>query len=273
MNLYAISDLHLRHPKNLEALNELPKRFADDWLIVAGDIGEVDLLVRFAFSLLSERFARVFWTPGNHDLWTMPSDKSGRRGVAKYEHLVRMARHYGIVTPEDDFVEWPDTQNPYVIAPIFLGYDYSFRPSYVARENVLDWAAKGDVLSTDEALLHAAPFPDVDSWCRERCQLTESRLAAASQRAPLVLINHYPLRQDHAILPRVPRFTPWCGTTKTHDWHTRFRAKEVIYGHLHIRKRRELDGTSFREVSLGYPGQWEVDRGIAHYLQKILTTE
>lgn len=272
MNLYAISDLHLRHPKNLEALHELPKTFTDDWLIVAGDIGEEDLLIRYAFSLFSERFAKVFWTPGNHDLWTLPSDKSGRKGLAKYEHLIRIAHHYGVITPEDEYVEWPDPQNRHLIAPIYLGYDYSFRPQNVARDQVLDWAAAGDVISTDEALLHSSPYATADKWCQARCQETAVRLAAASQRAPLILVNHYPLRQDHAILPRVPRFTPWCGTTQTHDWHKRFRAAQVIYGHLHIRKRRQLDGTSFREVSLGYPGQWLPEVGVAHYLQKILTT-
>lgn len=278
MNLYAISDLHLRHPKNLEALSELPDTFADDWLIVAGDIGESDLLMRFAFSLLTERFARVFWTPGNHDLWTLPSDKSGpdgagRRGVAKYNHLVRIAQHYGVLTPEDPFVQWPDPHKPLLIAPTFVGYDYSFRPPDVSRDNVIEWAAAGEIASTDEALLHTSPHADMQAWCVERCRVTEPRLERAAKEAPLLLVNHYPLRQEHAILPRVPRFTPWCGTTLTHDWHSRFRAHMVIYGHLHIRKQRMLDGVVFREVSLGYPGQWQPERGVAHYLQMLLTFE
>ena len=39
MKLYAISDLHLGYEINREALKALPPH-PDDWLIVAGDVGE-----------------------------------------------------------------------------------------------------------------------------------------------------------------------------------------------------------------------------------------
>ena len=57
------------------------------------------------------------------------------------------------------------------------------------------------------------------------------------------------------MLPLIPRFTIWCGTRRTADWHRRFRAAAVVYGHLHP-KLRLLDGVRFHEVSLGYPRQW-----------------
>lgn len=68
-------------------------------------------------------------------------------------------------------------------------------------------------------------------------------------------INHFPLRQSHAVLPRIPRFVLWCGTRRTDDWHVRFRARAVIYGHLHIPRTHEEAGVVFQEVSLGYPRQ------------------
>jgi len=37
MKLYAISDLHIEHQLNSEALKALPA-FPEDWLIIAGDI-------------------------------------------------------------------------------------------------------------------------------------------------------------------------------------------------------------------------------------------
>jgi hypothetical protein len=70
-----------------------------------------------------------------------------------------------------------------------------------------------------------------------------------------VLINHFPLRRAHAVLPRIPRFSLWCGTTRTDDWHVRFRARAVIYGHLHIPRTHVEAGVAFEEVSLGYPRQ------------------
>ena len=43
----------------------------------------------------------------------------------------------------------------------------------------------------------------------------------------------------------------------------------MVYGHLHIRGTTWLDGVPFQEVSLGYPGQWEAERGIGAYLQEV----
>jgi UDP-2,3-diacylglucosamine pyrophosphatase LpxH len=54
----------------------------------------------------------------------------------------------------------------------------------------------------------------------------------------------------------VPRFCIWCGTTRTRDWHRRFRAAAVVFGHLHIPQQRMIDEVRFSEVSLGYPRQW-----------------
>lgn len=269
MHLYAISDLHLGHASNLEALDGLSS-YPDDWLIVAGDIGETDLLIRVGFSLLTQKFARVFWTPGNHDLWTMPSDNGGVRGVAKYEHLVSIAREYGVTTPEDEYVLWPGAGAPLLIAPIFVGYDYSFRPDEIAAHEVLNWAADDDVLCADEALLHPDPYVSRSQWCADRVRLTEARLDAASEVAPLILANHYPLRQEHAQLRRIPRFSPWCGTRLTTDWHTKYSVHTVIYGHLHIRTRRMVGQVPFHEVSLGYPKQWDPSKSIDQYLRQIL---
>lgn len=92
-----------------------------------------------ALDLLTKKFARVFWTPGNHDLWTLPDPKKPQssgfynvglcvslyfdllivyyyqtqtelkrlRGSARYERLVKNCREYNVVTPEDPYVMWP----------------------------------------------------------------------------------------------------------------------------------------------------------------------
>lgn len=274
MKLYAISDLHLGQKTNLYALTQLP-HYPDDWLIVAGDIGESTDHFHVAYSLLSERFARVLWTPGNHDLWTMPSqERNGDkppRGDRKYRELVEICRNYNVLTPEDPYVTWPDPEHPYLLAPIFLLYDYSFRPDDVAEEDVIAWAAEQDTVCADEALLHPDPYATRQAWCDARYQYTEQRLTAAAGKSPTILINHFPLRSEPLKrLRRIPRFTPWCGTKRTHDWHQRFNAHAVVYGHLHIRVTDVIDGVRFEEVSLGYARQWNQEIGMQGYLRQIL---
>jgi 3',5'-cyclic AMP phosphodiesterase CpdA len=99
--LYAISDLHLDYEVNRQALEALPSH-PNDWLILAGDIGQTTEDLHFALSILGDRFQRLLWVPGNHDLWTLPSDLPDRdeaRGEAKYEQLVAICRDYGVLTP------------------------------------------------------------------------------------------------------------------------------------------------------------------------------
>ncbi len=266
MRLLAISDLHLASTSNLDALTEMPA-FPQDWLIIAGDVAEHPDRVRLAFELLSERFAKLFWVPGNHDLWTV-SGIGG--GGAKYQAMVDVCRSCGVLTPEDPYVIWTGAGGPCVIAPLFLLYDYSFRPDHVALEEVVAWAREERAVCADELLLDAAPFASRIAWCHARCDLTAQRLAALNPALPTILVNHYPLRRDLVRIPRIPRFSPWCGTTRTEDWHLRFNARVVISGHLHVRHTDWRDGVRFEEVSLGYPRQWDRSRGIAAYMREIL---
>ena len=269
MKLFALADLHLRYEVTRTALRGL-RRHPGDWLIVAGDVGETEEHLRFALSVLNERFDRLFWVPGNHDLWTIPTRQGALRGREKYELLVEICREHGVLTPEDPYATFPDEKGSTVLAPTFILYDYTFRPDEVPVERAIEWAAEENIVCSDEVLLHPDPFPSRSDWCHERVRLTEPRLAEAAQRGPLVIINHFPLRQDLAVLPRIPRFSIWCGTRRTEDWHLRFGARAVIYGHLHIRSTHWRDGVRFEEVSLGYPQNWDPDRGIEPYLRQIL---
>lgn len=270
MHLRAISDLHLASAVNRDALEALEPH-GDDWLIVAGDVGEKFEHHRFAFQILTRRFARVIWVPGNHDLWAIPEERgeSALAGQERYDALVECARDHGVITPEDPYPVFDGPGGARIIAPLFLLYDYSFRPDHVARDQVNAWAREGKAMCADETFLAHAPWPSREAWCAHRVALTEARLAALPADLPTILVNHYPLRADLITIPRIPRFVPWCGTRLTHDWHRRFNASVVVSGHLHTRRTDWRDGTRFEEVSLGYPAQWDQDRSVASYLRDI----
>ena len=121
--------------------------------------------------------------------------------------------------------------------------------------------------SVDEDLLAPDPVLTRDSGA-PRVESTEAR-----RRPPpdvKLIVATLPLRADLAVLPRIPRFSIWCGTTKTSDWHRRFNVEAVVYGHLHLRSSRQIDGVSFEEVSLGYPKQWNQQKPLADYLRRII---
>ncbi|MCF8481042.1 MAG: metallophosphoesterase [Rhodospirillum sp.] len=259
MRLWAISDLHVGHPDNRTLIQAIPDH-GPDWLILGGDLGEsLDHLV-FVLDTLGPRFAKLLWIPGNHDLWSRPGDP---RGEDKYHQLVEACRVRGVTTPEDPYLLWPGplppglgAEAPIHLAPLFLLYDYGFRPAEVSLDGVLDWAMEENILCADERLLDPHPHPSRVAWCHTRLKLTEDRLSALPREVRTVLINHWPLRRDLLFIRRVPRFSPWCGTPLTEDWHRRFRAVVVVTGHQHVPRTDWRDGTRFEEVSLGYPREW-----------------
>ena len=279
--LFAISDLHISKKENRAALDAFVadhgRRHDDDWLIVAGDIGERVTQLKSALTLLTRKFARVFFTPGNHDLWCPAGATDRTRGQARYDEIVDTCRGLNVVTPEDPYVEWPASRDvdgqpvaPTYIAPLFLLFDYSFRPADVPREDAVAWAKASGVVASDETALPFDPWPSRDAWCHARCDLTAARLAALPANARTILINHWPLRYDLARPPRIPRFSIWCGTTRTEDWAQRFRARAVISGHVHLRTTLVRHGVRYDEVSLGYPRDWRHERGLSYYLREIL---
>lgn len=269
MILWGLSDLHVAYDENRDAVDGMRER-PGDWLILAGDTGETLAHLDYVLERVTDRFERVVWTPGNHDLWTPRAWPAGARGLAHYERLVAACQKRGVLTPEDAFAVWPGASTPTMIAPIFTLYDYSFRPDAVAHEDAVQWAAEDGIRCADEALLAPEPFPSREAWCHARVDETTRRLDAVPAGTRLVLTGHFPLRRDLAVLPRIPRFSIWCGTRLTETWHRDYPVDVVVSGHLHMRSTRWRDGVRFEEVSLGYPKQWDVPRGADAYLRQIL---
>ena len=270
--LFAISDLHISYPENREYVENLRPDSPADWLIVAGDVAERFLDIAWALHTLRSKYAKVIWVPGNHELWTPKGDQVQSRGEQRYRQLVELCRKLDVLTPEDPFPVWPgaDADSGIVIAPLFVLYDYTFRPPGAnSTDDGLAAAARAGVMASDEAMLHPDPHPSREQWCEERVAESERRLAARREGLPTVLVNHFPLTEEPTRALRFPEFAQWCGTTRTADWHKRFDAQAVVYGHLHIPRTTHEDGVRFEEVSLGYPREWS-RRGPAPSPRRIL---
>jgi 3',5'-cyclic AMP phosphodiesterase CpdA len=256
--LLAVSDLHVSYAQNRELLAGLRPVTPGDWLLVAGDVAETVPRIEWALGTLSERFEKVIWVPGNHELWTHRTDPVRLRGADRYQHLVELCRGLGVLTPEDPYPAWTGPGGPVTIAPLFVLYDYSFLPDGVTTQaEALALAYSTGVVCTDERMLHPDPYPSREAWCAARLAITERRLAALGPGRATILVNHYPLVRDPTRILRYPVFAQWCGTTATADWHLRFNAAAVVYGHLHIPRTTWHDGVRFEEVSWGYPREWQ----------------
>lgn len=242
---------------NRQVVDRLQPTTDQDWLLVAGDVGEVSDQIQSTLATLRSRFSTVLWVPGNHELWSHKADSLTLRGDYRYRHLVQLCRDLGVLTPEDPYPVWTGGGGPVTVAPLFLLYDYTFRPPGAhTQEAALALAYETGIVCTDEHLLHPDPYPSREAWCRARVEYTKQRLDARDPALPTILINHYPLTREPTLVLRYPEFAQWCGTELTADWHQRYAATTVVYGHLHIPRTTFQDGTRFEEVSLGYPREW-----------------
>ncbi|MGW7354728.1 metallophosphoesterase family protein [Streptomyces sp. NPDC054784] len=255
--LLAVSDLHVAYEENRTVVEGLRPDSDGDWLLLPGDVAEKWEDIEWALRLLASRFAKVIWAPGNHELWTHPQDTVDLRGEKRYLRLVELCRELGILTPEDPYPVWEGGDEPITVAPLFVGYDYTFRsPGATTKAESLRLAHDAGVVCTDEYLLHPDPYASLDDWCRARVAATTERLKQIDPAHRTVLLNHYPLVREPTRVLRYPEFANWCGTELTANWHTRFRAAAVVYGHLHIPRVTWHDGVRFEEVSVGYPREW-----------------
>jgi predicted phosphodiesterase len=77
--LFAVSDLHNSHAANRRIVNDLRSESGDDWLIVAGDVGDTFAEIENTLRL-RQRYANVIWAPANHELWTHQDNPVQLRG-------------------------------------------------------------------------------------------------------------------------------------------------------------------------------------------------
>lgn len=230
-SLFAISDLHSSYSENRRIIDEMRPESSDDWLIVAGDVDYTFSKIEKTLSLLQRRYAKVIWTPVCGAL------PGSCRNVPTQRHSPARGRVCDLARPERSCNNWlaPGTRN---------------------KKESLAYAYETGIVCADEMLLHPAPYPDRESWCSARLKEAERRLLALGPDVKTVLVGHWPLVRQPTQALRFPEFAQWCGTTQTSDWHIRFRAKVVVYGHLHIPRTTYYDGVRFEEVSVGYPREW-----------------
>ena len=192
-HLLAVSDLHVAHQGNADIVSRLRPAHPGDWLLVAGDVAEESRVVLDVLAELRQRFARVIWVPGNHELWTHPLDRDDRRGLERYEHLVQGCRHQDVLTPEGPYPTWQGTEQQFAVVPCLLLYDFTFRGGAASAEDALALAREVGHVFVDDYLLHRDPYPSVADWSRERVRLTEERLSRLPADRPIILLNHYPV--------------------------------------------------------------------------------
>lgn len=248
MRVFAVSDVHVDYPENLEWVLQLSRQdYQDDVLILAGDVShELELLAQ-VFDSLQGKFRELLFVPGNHELWVHNSEQES--SLEKFEAANSLAARHGVHT---SLLE----MNEVSFVPLLSWYDFSFgEPDRHLKRAWRDFRACRwpEHLSSSEAL--------TDYFHRKNLPLLNT------QNKTVISYSHFLPRID--VMPeRIPeerrRVYPVLGSAKLGEQLNQLRPDIHVYGHSHVNQNIELDSIRFVNNAFAYPGESRISRKRLH---------
>jgi len=246
MRVFAVSDLHVDYGANARWVENLSTAdYTQDLLILAGDITDIIGSLEWCLGVLAARFHKVLFVPGNHDLWVNRDSVPGN-SLEKLEKVTALAAAAGVSMT-------PLHSRGLSIYPLLGWYAYSFgEPSRRLKalwadyracrwpEGFDDPAVARHMVSLNEAHLpHGAHHPTVPAGPK------------------VITFSHFVPRAD--IVPtskRLGRFLhPILGSEQLDLQLRRCHSSLHVFGHHHINRSVQIDGVTYINNALGYPGE------------------
>jgi len=236
MRILALSDLHTDFRENRLLLEQLSGvTYQQDILIAAGDISDRLETLKSTLTLLRAKFQKVFYVPGNHELWVR---KGGHTSIEKFFSVLALCETLDIQTsPEKVDTTW--------IVPLFSWYEPQFDADDSADSNALGGWADFYFCKWPPGLEQVSAF---------FLRMNEPRLR--SYDGPVISFSHFLPRRD--LLPAVERLKfkglPKVAGCAALDAQIRSLKSGVhVFGHSHIQCDRVIDGVRYIQNPLRYP--------------------
>lgn len=271
MKLFALSDIHVDYRANFDWIRALSTtEHRDDVLILAGDISHKTERIVKAVELLVERFALVFFVPGNHDLWLRDDEQED--SLAKFHAIRRRCDELGVVT-EPRCVGTSPANRPLWVVPLYSWYE---KPEEGASSLWVEKRGEDPTLSmwVDN---WAVRWPDFGGGITPASYFSgmNETMIAEPFEGDVVTFSHFLPRSELIFLTPEERaawkgplvdpfpefnFSRVAGTTRLDEQLRRVGAHLHIYGHQHRNRRLDIDGVRYLSYCLGYPRERALGR-------------
>jgi predicted phosphodiesterase len=242
--VFAVSDIHVDFDVNFQWVRQLSRAdYRDDLLILAGDVTHKLAELASCLNELAARFAKVLFVPGNHDVWVL-GEAPERTSLQKFADVMTVVERSGASMQ-------PYRRGDVLIAPLLGWYDYSFgEPSADLYSLWMDF--------------HACRWPpeftpqDVASYFMDRNPRISTQGAAK-----IITFSHFLPRID-LIPAQVPSrhrlLDPVLGSSRLDRQLRELGSSIHVYGHSHINRRIDIDGVTYINNALGYPGEERITK-------------
>lgn len=235
MRIFAISDLHVDYSANWKWVEELSQLdYRADVLLVAGDISHVLDNVERTLCALRQRFSRVFFVPGNHDVWVRGQAMDS---LEKLSAVGSVCSACGIDTAMAEL-------GAVRVAPLLSWYCRDFDPRLSTQGEELNawgdfrycrWPGGIGPLDRHFSALNAV------TPSREQLTISFSHFLPRWELLPA---------QAHLRFKGLPRVA---GSAHIEEQVRALGASVHVFGHSHIPCDMELDGVRYIQQPLAYP--------------------
>jgi predicted phosphodiesterase len=239
MRIFAISDIHVDFEANARWVASLSTLdYRDDILILAGDISDSLRLLETSLIRLANRFRKVFYVPGNHDLW-IRADDGMKTSLDKFNQIREVMKNCGV----SGTASHGETIS---IVPLLGWYDYSFgKPSDELNAAWMDFRLckwpqhfrMHEVASCFTAMNHPLTRP------------ANNIVISFSHFLPRIDIMPHYIPARHRIV------YPVLGSIALERQIRLLRSDIHVYGHSHVNRRIEIDGITYINNAFGYPSE------------------
>lgn len=248
MRVFAISDVHVDYPENLQWILQLSQHdYQNDILILAGDVSDsMDLLAQ-VFASLEGKFKALLFVPGNHELWL--TNQEYDCSLDKFEAIKLLADKCGVHT---SLLEFENLS----FVPLLSWYDFSFgEPDRHLKRAWRDFRA-----CSWPAHLHDSN--EVAEFFHQK-----NLPLLGTENKTVISYSHFLPRID--VMPdRIPRHRrrvyPVLGSAGLGEQLKQLKPDIHVYGHSHVNQSIELDAIRYVNNAFAYPSESRISRKRLH---------
>lgn len=125
--IFAVSDVHFDHPGAKEWAASLSKTaYKDDAIILAGDVGDTYVAVKYCLKAFRACFRRVFYVPGNHDMWIRPKGQHSDEPSLFADSVQKLLSLWQLCDELDVDTGPVQLSTAVTVVPLDSWYHYSF---------------------------------------------------------------------------------------------------------------------------------------------------